>query len=379
MVINRIKVRNRLDICRVPNSEKYKTIAIKIENDIAFVLPEDLILDQKRKDYFQSLNEYITNTLKLTPEELSDSVKNQLVSILYQKNYFREIFCDKIIRDMCLKNMNNILKRVRILGNMKGNNTLAYRIVRYGLSEGIEKNNNIKFKVNNPGKDHGGKLSAWSKNFIKYQNGEKDYEENFEIIREKSKKTKKEHPENENTKIAYYLSRGYSQEEAELELTKRQGTRRLERFIKTWGVEEGKARYENCIKKWLETLENKPQEEKNDINSRKNTYMFFSEDFLLPGELYYLRLKDKKTGLIYYKIGVTKHDISKRFKNCFFNNDIEATIIFELKGTLLDAFTLEQKLLKENSHCRVNLSIGAFNSTEIFTKDIFNGEYPWKL
>ena len=201
MVINRIKVRNRLDICRVPNSEKYKTIAIKIEKDIAFVLPEDLILDQKRKDYFQSLNEYITNTLKLTPEELSDSVKNQLVSILYQKNYFREIFCDKIIRDMCLKNMNNILKRVRILGNMRGNNTLAYRIVRYGLSEGIEKNNNIKFKVNNPGKDHGGKLSAWSKNFIKYQNGEKDYEENFEIIREKSKKTKKEHPENENTKI----------------------------------------------------------------------------------------------------------------------------------------------------------------------------------
>ena len=259
MVINRIKVRNRLDICRVPNSEKYKTIAIKIEKDIAFVLPEDLILDQKRKDYFQSLNEYITNTLKLTPEELSDSVKNQLVSILYQKNYFREIFCDKIIRDMCLKNMNNILKRVRILGNMRGNNTLAYRIVRYGLSEGIEKNNNIKFKVNNPGKDHGGKLSAWSKNFIKYQNGEKDYEENFEIIREKRKKNKKEHPESENTKIEYYLSRGYSQEEAELELTKRQGTRRLERFIKTWGVKEGKSRFENCIKKWLETLENKPQ------------------------------------------------------------------------------------------------------------------------
>ena len=52
---------------------------------------------------------------------------------------------------------------------------------------------------------------------------------------------------------------------------------------------------------------------------------------------------------------------------------------FELKGTLLDAFTLEQKLLKENSHCRVNLSIGTFSSTEIFTKDIFNGEYPWKL
>ena len=107
--------------------------------------------------------------------------------------------------------------------------------------------------------------------------------------------------------------------------------------------------------------------------------MFFSEDLLLPGELYYLRLKDKKTGLIYYKIGVTKHDISKRFKNCFFNNDIEATTIFELKGTLLDAYTLEQKLLKENSHCRVNLSIGTFSSTEIFTKDIFNGEYPWKL
>ena len=379
MIINRIKVRNRLDVCRVPNSEKYKTIAIKIEKDIAFVLPENLILDQKRKNYLQSLNEYITNTLKLTPEELSDSVKNQLVSILYQKNYFKEILSDKIIRDMCLKNMNNILKRVRILGNMKGNNTLAYRIVRYGLSEGIEKNNNINFKVNNPGKDHGGKLSAWSENFIKYQNGEKDYKENLEIIREKIKKTKKEHPENENTKIEYYLSRGYSQEEAELELKKRQGTRRLERFIKTWGTEEGKARYENCIKKWLETLENKPQEEKNDINSRKNTYMFFSEDLLLPGELYYLRLKDKKTGLIYYKIGVTKHDISKRFGNCFFNNDIEATTIFELKGTLLDAYTLEQKLLKENSHCRVNLSIGAFNSTEIFTKDIFNGEYPWKL
>ena len=58
----------------------------------------------------------------------------------------------------------------------------------------------------NPGYQHGGRLSPFSDKFIGKTTREK--------AAAKSKKTKTENPQNENTKLEYYTSRGYTEEEA---------------------------------------------------------------------------------------------------------------------------------------------------------------------
>ncbi len=85
----------------------------------------------------------------------------------------------------------------------------------------------------NPGFNHQGRLSPFSKNFINFS------EENFRNVKEKSKMTKKENPQNENTHLEYYTSRGFSEEEAIKLRSERQHTFSKQKCIENYGDEEG--------------------------------------------------------------------------------------------------------------------------------------------
>jgi hypothetical protein len=96
----------------------------------------------------------------------------------------------------------------------------------------------------NPGYNHNGKFSPFSKNFINYESDEK-----IEKLVAKAAKSRVDN-NNDTTKIEYYLSRGYSQEDAEIALSKRQTTFSLEKCIEKYGEEQGKLRWLERQYKW---------------------------------------------------------------------------------------------------------------------------------
>jgi hypothetical protein len=73
-----------------------------------------------------------------------------------------------------------------------------------------------------------------------------------------------------NMCIEYYLERGYSEAEAKELIKERQSTGRLDKFIERYGEEEGIERWKERQMKWQKTLNDKPEDEKIEINLSKN-------------------------------------------------------------------------------------------------------------
>ena len=61
----------------------------------------------------------------------------------------------------------HFVERLRILNNLRNNQGLFYLILKHGLKIGKYKFDNLNFKTNNPVKNHGGRLSPFSKKLIK--------------------------------------------------------------------------------------------------------------------------------------------------------------------------------------------------------------------
>ncbi len=72
-----------------------------------------------------------------------------------------------------------------------------------------------------------------------------------------------------NTKIEYWLAKGFSKQEAKLKLKQRQTTFTLKKCIEKHGEIEGKKVWQQRQEKWQNTLKSKPQEEIDRINKLK--------------------------------------------------------------------------------------------------------------
>lgn len=94
-------------------------------------------------------------------------------------------------------------------------------------------------------------------------------------------------------------------------------------------------------------------------------------DMSKPCTLYYLHLPD----LDYYKIGITSLSVDHRYRTTFDREQF--TVVFtKLYPTGREAYEEEQKLLSTFSHLKhVRAKVLSAGNTEIFTKDIFNGDY----
>lgn len=89
--------------------------------------------------------------------------------------------------------------------------------------------------------------------------------------------------------------------------------------------------------------------------------------------LYYLKLVD----LDFYKIGITSTSITNRYRTAFDQEQFE--IVFtKTYQTGREAYTIEQKLLKYFASVGyVGDKILKTGNTEIFTEDIFKGDYSY--
>ena len=97
-----------------------------------------------------------------------------------------------------------------------------------------------------------------------------------------SHKNRKESPddylESYNTKIEYYINNGYSEEEAHVKLVKRQTTFSKKICIEKYGKEKGLKIWQERQDKWQSTLNNKSEQEKEEINRKKiSSNSFFSK------------------------------------------------------------------------------------------------------
>ena len=121
-----------------------------------------------------------------------------------------------------------------------------------------------KFKgKNNPGYNHGGKLSPWS-----YKNTSKTKEE-IDACKEKTINAVKEST-NLNTKLEYWIEQTDGDiEHAKELLHQRQHTFSLEKCIEKYGEEEGYKIWKERQEKWQNTLKSKPDEERIEINRKK--------------------------------------------------------------------------------------------------------------
>jgi len=122
---------------------------------------------------------------------------------------------------------------------------------------------------NNGAYNHKGRFSPYSINFIKYDGLSED--EKKEKIINLNKKQGRSIKENQNctTQVGYWIKQGYSKEEAQKTVSKRQTTFSLEKCIEKYGEEDGRKRWKERQDKWQNSLKSKPLEEQERINRSK--------------------------------------------------------------------------------------------------------------
>lgn len=89
--------------------------------------------------------------------------------------------------------------------------------------------------------------SPFSKKFSKYENENEAIEFSKKVLNNRT-------PESFNTKIEYWINKGYSYEDAENQLINRQNTFNLNTCIEKYGEEKGKLIYKERQNKWQKSL-----------------------------------------------------------------------------------------------------------------------------
>ena len=213
----------------------------------------------------------------------------------------------------------------------------------------------------NPAYKHGGKLSPWSNKFINPNNI------NIEECRKKARKKVKENG-NQNTSITRWLNKGFSEEEAKIELSKRQSTFSLEKCIEKYGEEKGLEVFNKRQEKWQKTLNSKSQEEIDEINrskaSKVNYRSLWNNELNSSGLFYIIKLPNN-----FIKIGITsRENVYRRYKKEELEN---CEILFIKNSTINECFMLERLLLKEFKNNRIlkTEQFGQFGWTETFKID----------
>lgn len=116
----------------------------------------------------------------------------------------------------------------------------------------------------NPASGHSGELSPFSEKFYIRKGYSEADAKKLAKSKQKSKKIGKT-----TTCVEYWMDMGYSEKEAKKQLRERQSTFSKEKCIEKYGKEEGMKKWQERQDKWMKTLDNKSDEEKQEINYKK--------------------------------------------------------------------------------------------------------------
>jgi len=181
---------------------------------------------------------------------------------------------------------------------MHGFNTATLFQQHVGMERITCDSTKAKFQgANNPGYQHGGRLSHFSKNFIHGY----DEEKHNKLISDNSYRNKNS-PELFKTNIAYWLKKADGDESIAKQLYTKFQTRNLEWFVEKYGRAEGIKRHAAKTEKWINTLQAKPVEELLSINRKK---------LKKSGRSYSLAEKE-----LFYKLKEIFPELSDQFAIC---------------------------------------------------------------
>lgn len=212
----------------------------------------------------------------------------------------------------------------------------------------------------NPAYQHGGKFSPLSDKFI-----HKDKIDKQDVI-DKISKSNRENGNN-NTTLAYWLNQGFDENEAAQKLSERQTTFSKEICIDKYGEKEGTKVWKERQIKWQKTLDDKPFDEKEEINRKKQYHRKVSETDM--GKIYLVRItKDDKT---YIKIGVTKTEIKTRFTT-HIKDGYSVEVLHERVMKLNTCFDNEYHIINKFKSDRVIINERFCGYTECFNENMYH-------
>ena len=153
---------------------------------------------------------------------------------------------------------------------------------------------------------------------------EEEAKEKIKYLQSKSSKKVKNRVS--NTQLSYWINKGFTEEEAKEKIKERQSVGSLKNFIKRYGEEEGKLRWQARQIKWQQTLNNRFSKDE-----RKKWSSFTYEDMI---EKYgkeradsWLKSKYKAKGISYSKISQSLFDsIAKTLNRNFYYGKNEYVI-----------------------------------------------------
>lgn len=336
-----------------------------------YIVETSAIKKTEKKHY--SIDKFIKlkifKNLKINEKQIKE-----IENLLFYINNYNEFFDIRIIKTFLENNIEtNYLKRLRILNNIKCSTSLYGLILKYGISSAIDKFHNLNFIKNNPAKNHQGLLSPFSKKFIKYINlndTEKEKRIN-DIIN-----NKQIDDSSYNTKIEYYLKKGFNLETAKIKLSNRQCTFSKKICIEKYGNDIGIKKFNDRQNKWQKTLNKKNKEEIELINIKKGSgflnKLYLKDDIVktIPGTLYFIKFFNDEIN--FYKVGITSKTILKRFKKYICKSKLNYEIILLKEDSFYNCYKLEQKILRCCNSCRISINYSNFKSHECFNRNITN-------
>lgn len=211
---------------------------------------------------------------------------------------------------------------------------------------------------NNPGYQHGGKLSPFSTKFVGY--AELTEEDKSKAALDMSA-TAHSNIKFHTCQIEYYLDKGMSQEDAEYALHKRQQTFTLEKCIERHGPIEGQIVWQDRQDRWMATLDSKTDAEKDAINMSKSTRVNYSTlwglDMTTPGSFYVIRINETTV-----KIGITTKKIYQRYPDV----NLDDVLYCENQKDINHAFMMEQLLKTRYKSHVIRNDYGDYGWTEVF-------------
>lgn len=331
------------------------------------------------KKYKTTLNEFfgISEELDKKISVLLDDLK-QGFSLFKKRNLERFVQGYNEIEDFAEQFV--ILEYYYSNNNKFANTEEVFKILygeTLGLQKWQEKCNRVKGE-NNPGFQHNGKFSSFSKNFKYYSDMSEEEKEYITTLNKKKlKKLRNDNPwMYGKRKKEHWIKKGYSEEEAMQNVSKTQATFSLKKCIEKHGKEVGTKRWKERQEKWQNTLKSKSPEEIADINRRKSSGIGRCLDRDAPGKLYYICFYNKD--FKFFKIGITTQTVEERFKlnllneNHKLNYEIQFINDFD---TIQEAYIFEQKILSHYNDKRITIDYNGFYTTEAFKENVLEEFY----
>ena len=217
-----------------------------------------------------------------------------------------------------------------------------------GLQKSFEKNENF-FKEKSRQC-----VEYWLKKGYSQEDSEIEVKKSFDDIHTKTWKKRRENPELyqdvNTTQIGYWLKKGYSQEESEYKIKERQKTFTIEKCIQKYGKSEGLNIWTERQKNWSEKIE---------IMHKDGLFVKFRKEPYSNSEIELFS------------------EVSKNFDKFYFGDNQFYRYIKDIGKTFAYDFVCKKKVIEFNGdywHCNPLIYKEDFfnKSKQMFAKDIWN-------